>query len=584
MKGKRLVATMLALLLVVSLLPMTAMADYIVIQPGDTVEEIRPEDTTGSNPGTVNNNHGKVLTNTATIVNNGTAGGGRGSGHVSTNSGLIENNYGYVGNSYGTINHNQSGGYVSSNNSSGTVETNAENATIERNVGTVGKKDESWNVIEGSGNSGTIKENYGTVFTNNATGTVETNDKRGTIETNNGTVGEEGNNASGNYGTIHINKSGGNVLINQSSGVVDVNLKGGTIETNKGIVGCWRDDVSMFEATSGNKGTVGDNTSTGKVNNLAGGKVVDNSGTVSNDEGSTVVNNNAGGTVENKGGKVVNNYGATGENPNAGGTVNNYGGTVVSNSGIVCNNTDGSVVKVNEVDGIVSNNSNGPDDAGPKVEINFGTVNYPAHLTYYGVHYEDESKNRVYIDQFERNTEVSISDLKISRPGYKLVNCQAVEKYDRSEENRFADVTNYENITTKNDDGSVRSFIIQAPIRLKLLWEKIVTAVEPASSGGEVVSASYNPKYIGLGSVIFINEKGYKVVEIKDDAYVVVTFDALPDEDVQDLDALYAKLFTAEQQKLIKNLGQLLDAEDVLTIFGKPGNHPVYEINKSLVE
>ena len=105
-----------------------------------------------------------------------------------------------------------------------------------------------------------------------------------------------------------------------------------------------------------------------------------------------------------------------------------------------------------------------------------------------------------------------------------------------------------------------------------------------SSGGGEAVSASYNPKYIGLGSVIFINEKGYKVVEIKDDAYVVVTFDALPDEDVADLDALYAKLFTPEQQKLIKNVGQLLDSEDVLTVFGKPGNHPVYEINKSLVE
>ena len=95
---------------------------------------------------------------------------------------------------------------------------------------------------------------------------------------------------------------------------------------------------------------------------------------------------------------------------------------------------------------------------------------------------------------------------------------------------------------------------------------------------------SAGKRYIGLGSVIFINEKGYKVVEIKDDAYVVVTFDALPDEDVQDLDALYAKLFTPEQQKLIKNVGQLLDSEDVLAVFGTPGNHPVYEISKDLVK
>ena len=95
---------------------------------------------------------------------------------------------------------------------------------------------------------------------------------------------------------------------------------------------------------------------------------------------------------------------------------------------------------------------------------------------------------------------------------------------------------------------------------------------------------SYNPNYIGLDSVIFINEKGYKVVEIKDDAYVVVTFDALPDEDVADLNALFDKLFTPEQQKLIKNMGQLLDSEDVLTIFGKPGNHPVFEFQKDLVK
>ena len=94
MKGKRLVATMLALLLVVSLLPMAAMADDIQSQPGETVDEIKPGDSMGSNPGTVNNNHGNVATNMATIVNNGTAGGGRDSGHVSTNSGRIENNDG----------------------------------------------------------------------------------------------------------------------------------------------------------------------------------------------------------------------------------------------------------------------------------------------------------------------------------------------------------------------------------------------------------------------------------------------------------------------------------------------------------
>ena len=145
---------------------------------------------------------------------------------------------------------------------------------------------------------------------------------------------------------------------------------------------------------------------------------------------------------------------------------------------------------------------------------------------------------------------------------------------DKLEQQNVADTTKYS---------------ISAPTLLKLVWEKIASVVKPtepatSSDGGEAVNTSYSRNYIGLGSVIFINEKGYKVVEIKDDAYVVVSFDALSDEDVQDLDALFAKLFTAEQREQIKNVGQLLDAEDVLTIFGKPGNHPVYEINKSLVQ
>lgn len=113
---------------------------------------------------------------------------------------------------------------------------------------------------------------------------------------------------------------------------------------------------------------------------------------------------------------------------------------------------------------------------------------------------------------------------------------------------------------------------------LNLLWQKILP--RPAASS----ATSYNPNYIGLGSVVFLNGKGYKVVEIKDDAYVVVTIDALPDEDAADLNALFDKLFTPEQQKQVKNIAKLLDSEDVLTIFGNPGNHPVFEFQKNLVK
>ena len=466
MKGKRLVATMLALLLVVSLLPMTALAESTFDQNGGKIEEGRE----------VTYNLAQNVTNYGTVTNNGP----RASDpppSIQYNNGTVVNNGGSTVYDKGTVVYNTSGGTVVNNNPEGTVVNN---------YGLVGEKDENGNLIT--------------------------------------------NGSSGNSGKVEYNQQGG--IVTNNTGTVENNNAGATVIDNYGLVG--KKDENGLLITDGSFGNFG-----------------------------TVVNNNAGGVVSNN------------------------GGTVVSNSGTVCNNTDGSVVKVNEVDGIVSNDSTGPGADGPKVEINFGTVNYPGNdciQTYYGVHYEDESKNRVYIDQFERNTEVSISKLNISRPGFKLVNCQAVEEYHKSDPNPFEDVTGYKDITTKNDDGSVQSFIIQAPIRLKLVWEKIVTAVASSGGGAEAVPTSYDPDYIGLGSVIFINEKGYKVVEIKDDAFVVVTFDTLPDEDVADLDVLYAKLFTAEQQKLIKNVGQLLDSEDVLTIFGKPGNHPVYEINKSLVE
>ena len=577
MKGKRLVASMLALLLVVSLLPMAAMADYIEIQPGDTVDEIKPGDATGSNPGTVNNNHGNVSTNTATIVNNGTAGGGRDSGHVSTNSGRIENNYGYVGNSHGTINHNQSGGYVSGNNSGGTVETNAENATIDSNVGTVGKKDESGNVIEGSGNSGTIKENYGTVFTNNATGIVESNDKRGTIEVNNGLVGKKDGNGnlitdgpSGNSGTVKNNKDGG-VVVNNSGGEVYNNYSSGDgtnpgVINNGGTVSANQDGGTVVNNEGGyvsDNYSNGDGTNPGVINN--GGTVNINNGTVDNFAGQVHFNN--------EGGKILNNYGIVGESFKTcqSGTPNDPWVPTEFNKGTVV---------TNHMSGEVTNNTY----HGGVVEKNYGTVyDAPGQIkaTYYGLHGEDENKetDTKYTEEgyslgHTAGAEVNLDDTAASyqREGYKL-SSYTVWTYDK---------------TSTADDKLVQQtvadrtkYTINAPTLLKLVWEKIVTAVA-SSGGGEAVPTSYNPEYIGLGSVVTINGSRYKVVEIKDDALVVVSFDALSDEDVKDLDALFAKLFTAEQQKLIKNVGQLLDSEDVLTIFGKPGNHPVFEISKDL--
>ena len=467
MKMKRMVASVLALLLMVSLLPMAAMAeetfetDNGIIAEGQEVTYNLAENV--ANDGTVTNNGPRasdppsITYNNGTVVNNGgssdsdkgTVENNMADGTVVNNkpTGTVEYNYGLVTNNTGTVNNNESGG---------TVEING--GKIKTNNGTVGKKEDG-QVVAGSGNNNAIDANCGTVISNNKNGTVGTNTADGKIEINNGTVTINGENA--------------------------------TIGTNNGKV------VSNY-------GTVETNAIDGVVNNYNPGEIAARS-----------LDNGDAAAPEEK--------------PNVDGVVTNFG-TV------------------------------------------FDKTEEGTKTTYYGLSWGDSVNSLNEIESFvkegdERNLDKIASG--VTRDGYKMTGYTAFERRGGADSQITGDTTKY---------------LMNAPVWLQILWEQIVTAVEPASSGGEVVSASYNPKYIGLGSVIFINEKGYKVVEIKDGAYVVVTFDALPDEDVQDLDALYAKLFTPEQQKLIKNVGQLLDSEDVLAVFGKPGNHPVYEISKDLVK
>lgn len=181
----------------------------------------------------------------------------------------------------------------------------------------------------------------------------------------------------------------------------------------------------------------------------------------------------------------------------------------------------------------------------------------------------------------------------IERKGYKLISYTpyTYDSNDTYYDNHLVPQTSDKPIYVEEGNQKrdfYKSYTLSAPTLLKLVWEKVAAVFTPDSSsgegGGEVVELSTKKNYIGIGSVIFINEKPYKIIELKADSYVVVSYDALPDEDVKDLDALFDSLFTPEQQALIKNVGQLLDAEDVLTVFGKPGNHPVFEVNKSLVQ
>ena len=180
MKTKRFVSTLLALLLVCSL-PVSAFAVEIDdCQKGED-KNIGPEDTMTNNNGTVTenygiltNNYGKVTTNEGTITNNGTE---NGKAYVSNNNGTVTNNYGTVSVNFKTVETNN-----------GDVQHAWTYSKINTNNGTVwGTMTESEIIT----NNGTVRENAGTVVTNNTTGTV-TNLDEGIVTTNYGTV-KQGN-------------------------------------------------------------------------------------------------------------------------------------------------------------------------------------------------------------------------------------------------------------------------------------------------------------------------------------------------------------------------------------------------------
>ena len=431
--------------------------------------------------------------------------------------------------------------------------------------------------------TGNIGTNTGTIGTNEHTvdknqGTITNNGSRGT-GTNVGTVTyneavktddgyKEGTGfIQNNYGTITTN----GVAPTQGA---SVDPKSGTIDTNYGNVGTNYGTINNVV----NKGFVGDNQ--GYIGAVVDGVVNENNGQIKDVAwGTTVHTNNH--TIQN-----VYSDGIVGVNNGTIGTVT-MNGTVGENNNVITSNAG--TVTTNNINGTVTNTSTNNNDAiigEGSVGTNYGTVTKTDGKTYYGLQTVENVDDDVTtsLNDVEKDTPIDLTSY--TREGYELAEYKL---YQGGKGTEYTSNTNAPTVIDKSQESTYK-ITISMPSKLELFWKKITAVFTPATptassvGGGEAVPTSYNPKYIGLGSVIFINEKGYKVVEIKDDAYVVVTFDALPDEDVQDLDALYAKLFTPEQQKLIKNLGQLLDSEDVLTIFGKPGNHPVYEISKSLAE
>lgn len=544
MKMKRLLSCIMALLLVVSLLPIAAMAETPMYNPeGKTVEEIPSGDLMPSNDGTVTNNNGYVTTNgrNGTITNNGTAGGGRDSGHVSTNSDKIVNNYGYVCNNYGTINYNQSGSLVEGNNSGAIVETNAENATIKSNVGTVGKREEG-QVVEDSGNSGTIEENKGTVLINQ---------EGGTIDVNNGVVGElvDGhvtpNDNIGNYGTVNTN----NGTITTNHKLVDTNGETGYIYANDGQVNL-------------NKGSISHNNNTLNTNDH---EVIQNDGEVTTNNG-TITQNYKQVTTNN--GEVEQNF-----------------GTVETNA------IDGDVRnrRIREDAATFTAAQDAQAVAEGEVQYNFGTVkdhtnrvtaNDPP-IIYYGLSWGDNVQSLTPLVEkdlwgtgIEKGTPINLNDYlkNASRSGYKMTGYTAYYREDG------ADV----------EIGDTANYLMNAPTWLKILWEKItgkppVSSDEPETKTVQNnIPTSLSAGQVKVGAYVRCGNMTFRIIEVTDNDIRVATVGKLSEKSLADMMGFLKQHLSDAQIAKIIGEPELLEQELVTHFFGDSREHIAFRASRDL--
>ena len=702
MKLKRMIASVLALLLMVSLLPIGVMAAEDN-NAGQTVDVIASDDTMNSNMGIVTTNNGEVRSNHGTVeTNNGTIEYNYYGGTVSTNSengtvetnreGTIKTNNGTVEtNSQGTIETNkgevletglgstvetnakdgkigtnngtvgkkdENGNAVAGTGNNGTIETNNGTVITNNKGGTVGKKDESGNAVAGTGNNGTIETNNGTVITNNEDGTVENNAKDGKIETNEGEVGAEevlrqasksvlGENASfeditkekanaiakqmetknsGNFGTITDNK--GEIYYNGTDGFIETNnnavgLNNGTVKTNNVYVGLNNGTVKTNnEAVGLNNGTVETNNylvwlNTGKVDTNNGG-VYQNTGTVkSNDfvalpedaEGSrygVVVFND--GSVETNNGVV--HYNGTGDSQqgvideNHCVIINNYG--TVKTNGLQLQYANGNpveyegqtmfgkigynigTVETNAIDGFVGNYSTAnfdgpfgynadsskekPDVLQGTVEYNFGTVydytkpdGEDGLTIYYGLSWGENTDNLNLIDgTVKKGTAKNLDEIasSVTRDGYRMTGYTAYSRED-GKDNKIEETNHY---------------TMNAPTWLKILWEKIVAAVEsnePEAKPEKKMSipTTLSADQVKVGAYVRRGNLLFRIIEVNDDSIRVATVSKLSEQALADmLGFLKQHLSDAQIAKLIGE-PELLEQELVTYFFGGTSEH-----------
>ena len=568
MKMKRMVACVLALLLVVSLLPMAAMAEP------NTHERIEEEETYDyneatnvTNYGTVTNNYADPRTSPAPSItpsikdNNGTVvynGGSSDSDKgtvVNNNSGgtvvnnkptgTVEYNYGLVTNNTGTVNNNESGG---------TVEING--GKIKTNNGTVGKKEDG-QVVAGSGNNNAIVANCGTVISNNENGTVGTNTADGKIEindgkiqTNNGTVGkkEDGQVVAGSGNNNAIDANCGTVISNNEYGTVGTNTADGKIEINDGTVGIYNDDIKPVPNT-GNYGTIGINNGTVTFNQNGATIGINNKSVAFNQNGATIGTNN---------GKVASNYGTVETNA-IDGVVNNYNpGEIAARS---LDNGDAAAPEEKpNVDG---------------VGTNFGTVvdkTSDTEKTYYGLSWGDSVEKLNSIESFvvsgdERNLDEIANGIK--RDGYKMTGYTAYSRKD-GENTAITETKNYS---------------MKAPTWLQILWKKIV---KPASDEPEVktvqnnIPTSLSADQVKVGAYVRRGNLLFRIIEVTDNDIRVATVGKLSEEDLADMLGFLKQHLSDAQIAKINGEPALLEQELVTYFFGDSYEHIAFRAARDL--
>lgn len=544
MKMKRMVASVLALLLVVSLLPMTALAESTFDQNGGKIEEGQEfnynEAQNVTNYGTVTNNYADPRTSPAPSI----------TPSIKDNNGTVVYNGGSSDSDKGTVVNNNSGGTVENNNPEGTVVNN---------YGLVGQKDADGNLITNgsSGNSGTVKNNMtGGIVTNNTgtvnnnsglvtnnTGTVNNNESGGTVEinggkikTNNGTVGkkEDGQVVVGSGNNYAISANCGTVISNNKNGTVGTNTADGKIEINNGTVGIYNEDYEPVPNT-GNYGTIGINNGTVTING----------------ENATVGTNN---------GKVVSNY-----------------GTVETNA------IDGVVYNKDTFPGIASRSNDNGDAAAPEekpnvdgVDTNFGTVFDKTEegtiTTYYGLSWGDSVEKLNSIESFvvsgdERNLDEIANGIK--RDGYKMTGYTAYSRQN-GENTAITETKNY---------------FVNAPTWLQILWKKIV---KPASDEPETKTVQNNipttlsADQVKVGAYVRRGNMTFRIIEVTDNDIRVATVGKLSEKSLADMMGFLKQHLSDAQIAKIIGEPALLEQELVTYFFGDSYEHIAFRAARDL--